>query len=367
MIKIYEPYIDNKLAKEYLCDVIDSGWLGHTGKYVELCTEYFEKLFGCHCLLTANGTLATELLHEAVRFKFGTNIPFATQDNVFVAVWNSFLKSKVYDNVGLLSVDEKTLNFPMEELRKNLVGVDENVVFKVVHNVGNVVNVPQLKREFPNLILLEDNCEGLFGKYEGKYTGTEAFCSSISFFANKTITSGEGGMFMTKDCDVFEYIKSLHSHGQTSERYVHDKLATNCRVTNMQAAVLWSQIQILPEILHKKSVIFEKYRTFCENSNGFYQFQQSDPATTHANWMFILKSPQSHEKLAAYLTENGIESRRMFYPAQKHRHIRISDPDYVPNMLDSWLMLPSHPGLLAAEQEYIFEKLEEFRRNCNNV
>lgn len=365
MIKIYEPYINNKQVKEFLSDVIDSGWLGHTGKYVELCTEYFEKLFGCYCLLTANGTLATELMHEAVKFKFNGRKNSVTQDNVFVAVWNAIYRSNAYDLNKILPVDDKTLNFNSRDLKSRIWQFSPTVL-KVVHNIGNVVNVPKLKRDFPNLIIIEDNCEGLFGKYEDKFTGTEAFCSSVSFFANKTITSGEGGMFMTKDREVFEYIKSLHSHGQTKERYLHDKLATNCRITNMQAAILWSQIQTLPEILSKKSLIFENYRKFCENSNGFYQFQQSEPNTTSANWMFILRSPCPHQKLADFLGENGIESRRMFYPAKSHKHINIEDIMYTPNMLDYWLMLPSHPGLLSAEQEYIFEKLEEFRRKCKD-
>jgi perosamine synthetase len=361
MIKIYEPHINNKLAKEYLCDVIDSGWLGHTGKYVELCTEYFEKLFGCYCLLTSNGTAATELLHEAVKFKYPEPKDIVTQDNVFVAVWNSAKRSNAYESMEILRVDEKTLNFSTENL-KNSICPFQTTVLKVVHNIGNIVNVPQLKRDFPKLVIIEDNCEGLFGKYEGKFTGTEAFCSSVSFFANKTITSGEGGMFMTKDREVFDYIKSLHSHGQTSERYLHDKLATNCRITNMQASVLWSQIQTLPEILSKKSEIFNRYRNFCENSNGFYQIQESDPTTDNANWMFILKSPKSHVKLSEFLEKNGIETRRMFYPIASHLQFELSHRNSA-NTLDNWLMLPSHPGLLVAEQEYIFEKLEEFRRD----
>lgn len=363
MIKIYEPYINNKQAKEFLSDVIDSGWLGHTGKYVELCTDYFEKLFDCHCLLTANGTLATELLHEAVKFKYPDPKDLITQDNVFVAVWNSAVRSNAYELIEILPTDEKTLNFKSSDLNKNICAFMPTVL-KVVHNVGNVVNVPKLKREFPNLVIIEDNCEGLFGKYEGKFTGTEAFCSSVSFFSNKTITSGEGGMFITKDREVFDYIKSLHSHGQTSERYVHDKFATNCRITNMQAAVLWSQIQTLPEILHKKATIFEKYRNFCENSNGFYQFQESDPDTTHANWMFAMKSGKSFAELSEFLMKAGIETRPMFYPTTTHSHLDVKPHHKVRAIVfDSWIMLPSHPGLLAAEQEYIFEKLEEFRRN----
>lgn len=363
MIKIYEPYINNKLTKEFLCDVVDSGWLGHTGKYVELCTEYFEKLFGCYCLLTANGTLATELLHEAVKYKYPGPKDIVTQDNVFVAVWNSIVRSGAYEFMEILPVDERTLNFSTDKLKENI-SPFQPTVLKVVHNIGNVVNVPELKRQFPNLVIVEDNCEGIFGQYEGKYTGMEAFCSSVSFFANKTITSGEGGMFMTKDREVFEYIKSLHSHGQTSERYLHDKLATNCRITNMQAAVLWAQIQTLPEILHKKAEIFKNYRNFCENSNGFYQFQANEPNTVNADWVFALKSPKSHTELAHFLSESGIESRRMFYPITSHSQFELKTYQKLrSNMLDNWLMLPSHPGLIAAEQAYIFEKLEEFRRN----
>ena len=126
--------------------------------------------------------------------------------------------------------------------------IDDNTAILVVHNIGNIINVPKLKLEFPNTVILEDNCEGFLGKYDNKYTGTESFASSISFFGNKTITSGEGGAFITNDDDVFEYINKIKSQGQSNEKFIHDVLGYNYRMTNIQAAILYGQLDSLSEI-----------------------------------------------------------------------------------------------------------------------
>ena len=115
----------------------------------------------------------------------------------------------------------------------------------IVHNIGNVIDVPMLKNRFPNTIFIEDNCEGFLGKYGDKYTGTDSFASSISFFGNKTLTSGEGGAFITNDCDVFEYINKIKSQGQSNEKFIHDVLGYNYRMTNVQAAILLGQLECI--------------------------------------------------------------------------------------------------------------------------
>src|SRR5208283_5123863 len=113
-----------------------------------------------------NGTSACHLVAKSVSKKqiFDIIIP----DNVYVAAWNAFL----FD-----ALDKAITLYP-------------HAAVLIVHNIGNVMNVPELKRKYPKTLFVEDNCEGFLGKYEGVFSGTKSHTSAISFFGNKNITSG---------------------------------------------------------------------------------------------------------------------------------------------------------------------------------
>ena len=80
--------------------------------------------------------------------------------------------------------------------------------------------MPKLKEKYPKSIFIEDNCEGIFGEYENKMSGSESFCSSISFFGNKNITTGEGGAVYTNNTELYQYLNKIHGQGQTDERFI---------------------------------------------------------------------------------------------------------------------------------------------------
>lgn len=203
-----------------------------------------KNILGCKkIILTNNGSSATHLLAIALKYKYPHITKIIVPNNVYIAAWNSFLFDKNYELIPIDS-DINTWNFDSSKIDSLL---DPNTAILVVHNIGNVINVPELKIRFPNTVIVEDNCEGFLGKYNGHYTGTESFASSISFYGNKTITSGEGGAFMTNDEDVFDYINKVKSQGQTKDKFIHDVLGYNYRMTNIQAALLYGQLETLSE------------------------------------------------------------------------------------------------------------------------
>ena len=148
-----------------------------------------------------------------------------------------------------MKIDYNTLNMDTQE--DYIKSFEKDSCILIVHNYGNIINVPKLNRIRPDLIIIEDNCEGLFGKYENQYSGSyeNTLCSAVSFYANKTLTTGEGGAFFTNDIDIYEYIKSIYSHGMTKQRYIHNNLAYNYRMTNIQAGFLYDQLEDLTHIL----------------------------------------------------------------------------------------------------------------------
>ena len=152
--------------------------------------------------------------------------------------------------------------------------------------------MPRLKRMRPDIIFIEDNCEGIFGKYEGCYSGTSeaSLCSAVSFYANKTLTTGEGGAFFTNDNKIYEYIKSIYSHGMTNERYIHDKVAYNYRMTNIEAGFLYDQLNDLQHILSLKEKIFKKYDILLKKhiNNGKIIKITNEENTVSATWMYCI-------------------------------------------------------------------------------
>ena len=282
-------------------------------------------------------------------------------NNVYVAAWNYFLFDKEYELVPI-DADLDTWNFDLNKLESV---IDEDSAVLIVHNIGNVIDVPMLKNRFPNTIFIEDNCEGFLGKYGDKYTGTDSFASSISFFGNKTLTSGEGGAFITNDCDVFEYINKIKSQGQSNEKFIHDVLGYNYRMTNVQAAILLGQLECIDEIKVKKHRIFQQYKSIFENEKSI-SIQKIEEGTTHSEWMFGMRfnefTSEQKKDLELHLFKMGIDTRPMFYEMKKHDYLsHIENQDSVAKQLnDQCLILPSFPQLTESQVTFIGGKILKY-------
>jgi perosamine synthetase len=238
---------------------------------------------------------------------------------------------------------------------------DETAIL-IVHNLGGIINVPKLKRELPNYEIIEDNCEGLFGKYENNYSGTKSLASSVSFYGNKTLTCGEGGAIMFDDDTLASILEKIHSQGQTNIRYIHDIIGYNYRMTNIQSAILYGQLKYKDEILKKKKKIFSRYRKNLKNNERIIlQFQEKD--CENANWMFGIRiiGNQTFEKAKQFFLTSNIETRNMFFPMSFHKHLQQYsnvDKEHEANILLKEIVLfPSSPSLSIAEVDYICDNL----------
>lgn len=366
MIPIYKPYFTEANLK-YAHDAINSGWVSSQGEYLELAKNKLKEILGCkYLILTNNGTTATHLLAIALKFKYPHIKRIIVPNNVYVAAWNSFLFDKNYELIPI-DADLETWNANLSTIEPHL---DESTAILVVHNIGNVVNVPLLKQKFPNTVILEDNCEGAFGKYEEKYTGTECFASSISFFGNKSLTSGEGGAFITNDSEVFEYINVVKNQGQSDIKFVHNCLGYNYRMTNIQAAILYGQLLDFDYIIKQKQHI---YKTYIDNLKELknIKFQKIESNTTHSMWMFGVRfcnfSVDIKKKLELYLFENQIDTRPMFYDINSHIHLSNipSDNTNAKILSNEVLILPSFPNLTDGQILFICTKIKSFLSKFN--
>lgn len=353
MINIYEPYL-NEITLRYAKEALDSSWISSTGEFLELAKNQLEFFIPIqHALLCNNGTSATHLMAIGLKYKYPSIQNIIVPNNVYVAAWNAFLMGPQY-NLIPIDCDLDTWNIDYNELDNELSKRSpKDTAVLIVHNLGNIVHVLQLQEKYPDFIFLEDNCEGLLGQYGAYKSGSSSLMSSTSFYGNKTLTCGEGGAIFTGDDDLAAYLNSVRCQGFTEEKFVFDKLGYNYRMTNVQAAILFGQLISSFRIQTEKLRVSSLYR---ERLKGF-TFQKTAEGTKHSNWMTGINLHKDSSKLMRECFEKGIETRPMFYPMSKHKHLkRFALNEENANILSkNCLILPSHPNLKNEEIEYICE------------
>lgn len=357
MIPIYKPCIVKYKKSAHQC--IDDEFISNHGKYVALATDKLASSIGArYCILMNNGTSATHCTIKAIKYKYPNVNKIYVPNYVFAAVWNCVLKEYSIDNVEVMKTNPTTYNIDTSE--EYISSLDTNSAMIVVHNLGKIVNVPRLQRIRPDIVFVEDNCEGMFGYYENMFSGTNAFCSSCSFYGNKTLTTGEGGAFFTNDESVYNYIKQYYSHGMGTERYVHDVEGTNYRMTNIQAALLYEQLLDVKTILDIKTKIFTNYYMLLDEiMDGLYIPIKSEENTTEACWIFSVIIPNTEYKdIEEYLRSRSIEIRPTFYDIHRHRYL-MHTIKHQSVHVNTAVMLPSYPELTYDEQRYIVTCLRE--------
>lgn len=367
MIPIYKPLIEpySKSAK----DAIESSWISNYGIYIDLSSKLLCDILGVkYCILMNNGTSATHCLYKALKFKYPNISKIYIPNNVFVAPWNCGIQEYNLSVFEVMKMNPKTLNICTDE--DYILSLESNSAVVIVHNLGNIINVPRLQRIRPDIVFLEDNCEGLFGKYESKYSGSSpiTLCSAVSFYANKTITTGEGGAFFTNDIDVYKYIKTFYSHGMSETRYVHSLIGTNYRMTNIQAAFLYDQLNDLQNLLEKKNKIYTNYLKFVEKLGSVVYTLEIEDLTEHSQWMFSLffkdiKFVYSH--FENFMSQKNIQVRPIFYDIRVHQQLSSINIKESPLEIHGF-MLPSYPSLSELEQKFIIQCIQEYIQLYSN-
>lgn len=361
MIPIYKPFLSKYKNSAKLA--IESEWISNYGMYADLANEALKTYLNVpHCILMNNGTSATHALFKALKFKHPDIKKIYLPNNVFIAPYNCALMEYDASQIEIMKINPETMNIDTSE--SYFATLEPNSAVVIVHNLGSIVNVPRLKRMRPDLIFIEDNCEGLFGKYEGLFTGTYSgtLCSAVSFYGNKTITTGEGGAFFTHDLELYKYMKCYYSHGMSEKRYVHSMPGTNYRMTNIQAAFLYDQMNDIKTILDMKRTVFDRYKTGLMDEKRI-KMLTSEKNTESSNWMFVaFVKGLTYDKLEKYMSEKNIQIRPLFYDVREHAYLKdlaMHDPTFLEN-INYGFMLPSYPELSSVEQDYIVACLKEY-------
>ena len=371
MIHIYDPDISN--YNKSAIDAIQSGWISNHGEFIEKSSKKLKEILNIkHVILMSNGTCATHCLFLALKYKYPQINKIYVPNNCYVAAWNTLLMEYDRTYIDVMKMDINTWNISVDE--EYIKTLDINSAVLIVHNLGNIVNVPRLKQIRPDLIFIEDNCEGFTGKYDNIYSGTSncSLCSSVSFYGNKIITTGEGGAFLTNDDDIYYYIVKAYSQGMSSIRYLHDTPAYNYRMTNIQAAFLYDQLNNFDFIINNKQTIFHNYKNLLKpliDTNKIAIFKEED-TTVSANWIFsirLINNTKTINETTDYFKKFNIDIRPFFYPINKHEHLKdihFDDPNsYILN--SEIIMIPSSPSITYESQKYVVNIISNFVNNID--
>ena len=353
-IRISEIY-DISDSREYINDVIDSNWISFTGKYVKLCEDEIKKKFNVkHVLLTNNGTSATHCVVKSVKYKYPNCNKIYIPDHCYIAVYNSVLYEYTKEQIEIIPIDENTWNLDLNYIDK----LEPNSCLMLVHNLGNIIPIDIIKSKRPDIIIIEDNCEGFMGKYGETYSGSDTLASSISFYANKHITCAEGGAFITNDDDVYKHIKCFATQGITDIKYIHSMVAYNYKCNNLSAALLYSQLNKIDYIYNKKKHIFNLYTELFKSHSDKIAIQYIEPYTTHSYWMFGIKfinGYNNYNELEKYFIEKNIEIRPFFYNYRNHPYLNDIKSLSDKNFDNQIILLPLHCYLKDQDVRYIID------------
>lgn len=349
-IPIYKPWITKKEI-DIVQDAISSSWISSKGIYIDLFEEKFSEFIGSkYSVSLNNGTSACHIALLSCGIKEGDEV--IVPSCAFIACINavSYCKAKPI----LADIDEHDWNISLEEIKKKKTPKTKAVF--LVHTLGN-----PCKQEIydwcndNNILCIEDACESIGASLNNKKTGILGKCGAFSFFGNKNITTGEGGMLTTNDLSIKEIANYLKGQAQDST-YIHGDIGYNYRMTNIQAAIGYSQIQRIDEIMSEKNRVFDCYtKNLSILISESFRLQKITKNSKHSNWMFAFYS-KNKDKIKINLEKNGIETRPMFYPVN---HMK---PYYSNEIFEKsidinkhCLMLPSYPELRNEDIEKICE------------
>lgn len=257
-IPISKPFIGPR-EKQLVLDALDSGWVSSIGKYIDEFEAGFARYCGTeYALAVSNGTTGLHLALAALGLQAGDEV--IVPDLTFVATANAVAYTGA--TPVLAEIDPDTLCIDPESV-KSLI-TDRTKAIIPVHLYGHPADMDALMEiaEARGIDLIEDAAEAHGAEYKGRRVGGLGKCGVFSFYGNKVITTGEGGMLTTNDREFYQRAKRLRDHAMSPQRrYFHEQIGFNYRITNLQAALGVAQLERIDDFLGRRTEIMDWYNS----------------------------------------------------------------------------------------------------------
>jgi perosamine synthetase len=315
MIPVNEPLLDGN-EKKYLMECIDTGWISSEGPFVNRFEEQFAAAVGRRFgIAVCNGSAALEAAVAALGIGPGDEviIPSFTIISCAAAVVRAGATPVVVDS------DPVTWNMNIGEVEAKITSRTRAIM--PVHIYGLPVDMDPLLEiaQKRGLKVIEDAAQMHGQSYRGRSCGSFGDLSTFSFYPNKHVTTGEGGMIVTDDAELAGRCRSLRNLCfQPGKRFVHEELGYNFRMSNLQAALGLAQLERLPEFVARKRRMGSLYGELLAGVAGLELMPASMDYAESIYWVYglVLKDevPFDAEHAARRLGERGIGTRPFFWP-----------------------------------------------------
>ncbi|TKJ17310.1 aminotransferase DegT [Candidatus Woesearchaeota archaeon B3_Woes] len=308
-IPVAEPDLNgNEL--DYVTDCIKSSWVSSKGEYIKKFEDAFSKYCNVkHSISTSNGTAALHLALIALGIKEGDEV--IVPNLTFIASANTVK----YCNAKpvFVDVDKETWNIDANKIEEKITNKTKAIM--PVHLYGSPCDMDKIMEiaKKHNLFVIEDCAEAHGAEYKGKKVGGFGNVACFSFFGNKIITTGEGGMCITNNNKLAEKMKILKDHGMSNtKRYWHPLVGYNYRMTNIQAAIGLAQLERIEDFIEIRRKNAQLYDSLLKNVKGI-RLSIEKENTKNVYWMYSILL-ENREEVMERLKEDGVDTRPFFYP-----------------------------------------------------
>lgn len=359
IIPVYQPDLSGN-EKKYVIECLDSSWISSKGVFIEQFERKFANFTGMnHAASVSNGTVALHLALLALDIGPG--------DEVIVPTFTYIASVNAINYVGAtpVFVDAEPTSWQLNcDLVETLITKKTKAIM-AVHIYGqpsNMIRLQNIARR-NNIYLIEDCAEAFGSRIGGRHIGSFSDISTYSFFGNKTVTTGEGGMVTTNSIELDRKVRHLKGQGlMEGKEYWHDIVGYNYRMTNICAAIGLAQLEKATQFINRKRDIADFYRTHLQGLP--LEFQKEQPDSYHSWWMFSILTENrcQRDKLREHLKNVGVETRPLFPP------IHLMPMYHQQNMLfpvsekisECGMNLPSWPGLTDEMLQFIVDEIFGF-------
>lgn len=303
-------------------DCLKSGWISSQGKYVDLFEKKFSKynnrLYG---VAVSNGTAALEIALKSLNLKKNDEVIIPT----FTIISSILCIIKLGLKPILVDSDFNNWNMSVEETIKKINNKTKAIIITHIYGypveMSNILKIAKKKK----IKIIEDAAEMIGQTYMGKKCGSFGDISTFSFYANKHITTGEGGMILTNNKKIFKKARSLRNlcFGYGHNRFNHDDIGYNSRLTNLQAAIGCGQLENIKWTVKKKRHIGNLYYKILRSNKNIVIQNLKKNYSSNIYWVFgIILKKYKKKLIMKKLQKKGIETRSFFRPMHLQKIIR---------------------------------------------
>jgi len=355
---VYQPNLSGNESK-YVLECLDSTWISSKGKFIKQFENNFSAFTGLdNSVAVANGTVA---LHVAM-----LALGIGKDDEVIVPTFTYIASVNAIAYTGaepvFIDSDPDTWQIDTKKIEERISKKTKAIM--AVHIYGHPCDMAEIRKiaNKHKLFIIEDCAEAIGTLFNGKHVGQFSDISTFSFFGNKSITTGEGGMVCTNNNNLAQLVTRLKGQGLAMhQEYFHDIIGYNYRMTNICAAIGCAQLERVEDILIRKRQVAQNYINELKNLPVEYHHEIGN--VRHSYWMFtiLVESESIRSILRKQLNEHGIETRPTFHPVHKMPMYNSGEKfEAAEDLGKRGINLPSFPDLSEDDVKFISGKIRSF-------